>query len=740
MNLHPVKQLAWVAKWVVLPSLIYFLLFCLLTYPLITKFSTHLFADQGDGFQNVWNIWWVNEAVTELRQSPWHTDHIHYPFGTSLLGHTLTPFNGFMSIPLLQVLSLQEAHNFMFIFSFVGGGLMAFVLAYHLTKSFWPSIIAGSIFTFCSYHFAHAEGHLNLISIEWIPAFILLWYLLMLRPGVWTAVGAALVLFLVLLCEYYFFFHCVLAGLIIFCWNAYRMRDYAFFLKKAYLVPLTAFCLTALATSGAVILPLMRSNWRDPLLGYHNPEDYCMDVFTPVIYGGHWRFADLTERFWSRLPGNIHESSVYLGLSVIFLLIYVWRKRRQMNAEGLGLWFLILLFFVAMSMGPRLYVYGARIPYTSKIMPYTWLVTIFPPLKVSGVPVRMMVIATLGAAVICAWGFKRLFAVSAGGRFVAAGLLLLMVIEYLPKPVPASPITIPNYVRVLRDLPPGGVLDTVGWSDSGEIEDLVKFSSAKRADWVAGNSRQLLLYQTVHHKPVAFGFMARIATSLFSKDLELFEVMKTDGFPLLWPEYRFRYLSIRTDAVPAHAKALSCARQIYRDEEVSLFDLTDRSPAFRSVSVPVAPANTNRMTWKDGVGYGTGGESYVDFTWSQPRRASAVRLTYDYENRSPGTRAAFRMSWRRPGGHFADRTADLALELASGWSDRTVVGWVNDTIDGLRIFPDGDPFAFKLSEIVLLVPADEKGDSTPKRVQASDDDRVPGLPVTWWEVTPWAGW
>lgn len=50
----------------VFPIVFYLTFFCILTYPLIWKFSTHFFADQGDGLQHVWNIWWVNKAVTEL--------------------------------------------------------------------------------------------------------------------------------------------------------------------------------------------------------------------------------------------------------------------------------------------------------------------------------------------------------------------------------------------------------------------------------------------------------------------------------------------------------------------------------------------------------------------------------------------------------------------------------------------------------------------------------------------------
>jgi hypothetical protein len=135
----------------VFPVLFYLVMFCIYTYPLLLDFSTHFFADQGDGLQNVWNIWWVNKAVTQMHQLPWQTSYLHYPNGVSLLGSTLNPFNGFMGIVLLPFLTLIETHNFIVIFSFVLGGVTAFWLAYYLTESYWSSIVAGFIFTFSNY-------------------------------------------------------------------------------------------------------------------------------------------------------------------------------------------------------------------------------------------------------------------------------------------------------------------------------------------------------------------------------------------------------------------------------------------------------------------------------------------------------------------------------------------------------------------------------------------------------------
>ena len=90
---------------VVIPLLVYLVCFYLLTFPQLHQFSTHYFTDEGDGLGNVWNLWWTNKAITELHQSPWHTTFLYYPYGTSLLPHTLNPFNGILAIVLMRFMT-----------------------------------------------------------------------------------------------------------------------------------------------------------------------------------------------------------------------------------------------------------------------------------------------------------------------------------------------------------------------------------------------------------------------------------------------------------------------------------------------------------------------------------------------------------------------------------------------------------------------------------------------------------
>ncbi len=536
------------------PLAFYFGAFCILTWPLITKFSTHYFADTGDGLQNVWNLWWVNKAVTELGKLPWHTEYLHYPFGISLVGHTLNPFNGFVAIPLLRALSLVQAHNVIVTGSFVLGGYTAFLLAYRLSRAYVPSLAAGYIFTFSSYHFAHAQGHLQLVSLEWLPLFLLLWDRLICQPTIARAISAAAALFLVLLCDYYYFLYALVAGYMFVRRQAYALKDNLYPFKKPYLVPLRAFVGAAALLCGPLVGALTLGGLGDPWLGAHASEEFSLDLLGLFVYGGHWRFAWLTEWFWGRLPGNIHESSVHLGLSVLALLGYVWLKRKEPAARGIGLWYHFFLLFTILSLGPALQVWGQRVPFTS--LPYGWLEIALPPLRVSGMPVRMVVMVTLSAAVISAVGLKLLLDGPARARLIAGGLLLLLVIEYLPSPMPASQVAVPACVQALRDLPPsGGVLD------------------------LSENLSLPLYYQTIHQKPIAFGYTARVPKSVLERDLELAQTFGARRFAELRERYDIRY--ILAEKAPVELYQSSEAEVLCADGRLTLYALTSRAAAER---------------------------------------------------------------------------------------------------------------------------------------------------------------
>lgn len=528
------------------PALFYLSAFCLLTWPLIRAFSSHFFTDDGDGFMNIWNLWWVNTAITQpsVHPSIWYTDLLHHPFGTTLLGQTLNPFNGLIALPLLQFLPLVEAHNLIVLFSFVMSGVTAYWLSLYLTRSFWGSLLAGYIFTFSSYHFAHYYGHLNLISLEWIPLFLLCWIVLLDRPTVWMGIASALTLWLVLLCDYYYFFYCVLAGGLILLWRMIFGRNLRLFLDREHRAPLGLFLLSSLFLTGPIVFRLMYLLRTDPLMDAHNPLNFGLDLLALFVPGETWRFGQWTEAVWSNFLLGKSEASVFLGYAVILFLVIAWVKRRDL--EGAGPWFFLVGFFFLMALGPVLVV-GGRIAYDGS-MPYTLMETILPFLKLSGVPIRMVVMVTLAASVLSAMAVTALQGTTRG-RAPAFLLAALLVVEYLPAPLPAVSPQVPEYVHALAELPDdGGVLD------------------------LAAPTKYLqLYYQTAHKKPMAFGYLARTPSSVIEKERGLNRAINREEYATLWETYRIRYIATRK--VIDYDDSFVAARLIHQDGEVNIYRL-----------------------------------------------------------------------------------------------------------------------------------------------------------------------
>jgi hypothetical protein len=80
-----------------------------------------------------------------------------------------------------------------------------------------------------------------------------------------------------------------------------------------------------------------------------------------------------------------------------------------------------------------------------------------------------------------------------------------------------------------------------------------------------------LYYQTIHEKPMAFGYISRIPGSVNRKDQELRQVIRDKQYILLYRDYNIRYLvtDADTDIVTKHPSI----RMLYHDTKVKLYDL-----------------------------------------------------------------------------------------------------------------------------------------------------------------------
>lgn len=545
------KRAAWlVVRLALIPAAIYVVVFYIFRPYYLGEFSSHFWLDDFDGFQNVWNIWWLDKSLVELHTSPWYTQFLHWPAGVTLVPQTMSPVNGFMLVPINAIfgLSLVEQINLLVIFGFVMGGVTMFWLAYYLTRSWMGALVAGAIFTFSSYHFAHSIGHMQLITLEWIPLFVLLWIVMLDKMTFPRAVWAGLSLWLVLLSDYYYFFFAVTTAVIILL---YRLIWRKLRLDWRKVAVFACFGVIAALVAVPLLFQLVHISRTDPLLGAHSPNELEMDLFTPFIPGGTSYWGSLTASYWTKLPINASETSIYIGWVTILLcaVAAIWGKRLKLWDKTLVWWIVAAAFFI-MALGPRLRIFGEEIEWLR--LPYAFAAKVFPPLQLGGTPVRMIVMVLFAAAIIVAFLLARVNWRCWWAWPIFGVLVVAAIVELYPIRGPLTSPEYPAYAQELEKLPEGAVIDKAAES----------------------NGRQLY-NQTLYDKPQAGGYITRKPTSALYQEQQIEQALEQGDADRLCDEFKFQWLATRNGATLVNGSPVEVSAPIVWADAAGDFKILD---------------------------------------------------------------------------------------------------------------------------------------------------------------------
>ncbi|GAB4352619.1 MAG: hypothetical protein Kow0099_36810 [Candidatus Abyssubacteria bacterium] len=470
-----------------------------LTYPLVLNFSKAIPGTPGDGPVIVWNLWWAKYALLDLKTNPFYTNHIFYPEGLNLAFHAHTFLLGVASIPFQIVFDVITAYNIILISSLGLSGLGAYALTRHLTGSPAAAFVAGIIYAFCPYIFAHMEGHLNLVASQWIPLYILFLIRIKTEPSRRLRNGIFAGLFL--LCagwsEYtYFIFLVMFTGLyvgheLIFDWRT----TVNFSVLKGHLALASVFVLGFWPIVLCAIKAIVEGEYQEVT------EPVGADIFvadllgfvTPSVYHSLWG-----ERAWSvarHFTGSPMGSTVFPGYVAILLAIYA-SARRFAAKDHIRFWTLCLVVFAVLSLGSHLHVLGRD---TEIPMPFIVFESL-PILRNLRAPGRFAVMFMLCVAVLSAFSLTAFFQKirTLRGKTLAVALVSsLVLLEYLAVPYPMYQTDAPPiYEEIRRDKEDVSILEIpLGWYTGywhiGEWDPITYY------------------YQSVHQKRVMGGAVAR---------------------------------------------------------------------------------------------------------------------------------------------------------------------------------------------------------------------------------------
>jgi hypothetical protein len=140
-----------------------------MTWPMAANLGNSVPGWEGDNLFYIRQIWWVKHSLLDLHISPFFNPYAYYPVGYDVASGELTPANTFLFLPITAVWGPVVSYNICLIFSFFASAVGAYLWVWQLTSRRSAALVAGVIFGFLPYRFAHLIGHLELMSTQWLP-------------------------------------------------------------------------------------------------------------------------------------------------------------------------------------------------------------------------------------------------------------------------------------------------------------------------------------------------------------------------------------------------------------------------------------------------------------------------------------------------------------------------------------------------------------------------------------------
>lgn len=137
-----------------------------------------------DASQNVWNMWWTRWAL-EHRQNPYWSSLLYYPQGVQLYMQTLNLPATLLAQPVHYLAGPIAAYNASVLLACTLTGYAGFLLVRAFVPGTAIPFLCGALLTASPFHVMKLQSNqLNLISMQWLPLFVLALFWLNQERGV----------------------------------------------------------------------------------------------------------------------------------------------------------------------------------------------------------------------------------------------------------------------------------------------------------------------------------------------------------------------------------------------------------------------------------------------------------------------------------------------------------------------------------------------------------------------------
>jgi hypothetical protein len=463
-----------------------------------------------------WNLWWVRHAIFDLHVSPLYTNFVVYPFVSPLAGHTLALLWGILSAPVQMMVGLIATFNAIVVLSFVLAGTAMYAFVRQHVQRGSVALLAGLIFAFTPAMVQRASlGHLDKISIFWLPLCLLLWdKVLETRRWTW-AVITGLCLYLAWLTDFQqtMWALLLLGPYAIFTFLRMNSQaDQASTLKRAsarFAASAVEFIRLVAPLALAFIVPALFAPL--PQLLEANQLNYPPARVEDTAY-----FAFQVQQLFTRSDNGDFTIGLLLPLLTL-ISIPLFRRDGER-----WFWLIVAAICFILALGPFIEMGGARID-----LPYTLLHRLLG--NQYRTPMRFMTPAVLALTmVVCLtlersvfrwkWLVDRVWV----QRVLAAGLMVLFIWDYdLWKPFPIT--IMPDYqtYRSIAQAP-------------GDFAVLELPIGVRTGFAVVGRGETLQYYAPFHEHPTPTGYLSRLPNEVldtFYSDPLLGALTLSHGLP-----------------------------------------------------------------------------------------------------------------------------------------------------------------------------------------------------------------
>ncbi len=348
-------------------SLLLALVYCHRT---VMHLSGGIAGGKYNGYENLWNDYWLRTALLHLHRNPFFTTYLDYPNGVSLLFHTLNPLGGLLALPLWPLIGPIASMNIKFILAVVGATFCTYLLLRDLTDSPLAAFSGAVVYTYANalmvqYYTTAEENYL--MGAALLPLYIFFLLRAADRPRWWRdGVAATLMLLALCLTDWQYTMFAVLFTLLFFLYTVGVGRSMQVARRLLFRLALIGGVWAAVIFL-PLLLPMIREAQSSPWLSVGDEATL---------------YARSVRQFFAF--GSI-DNPGYLVLIVTLIGLFLTLRRPSGTQERHTalFWLCIALFALVMSLGPRLEI--ERFVPTRVPLPYA-LFTKLPVLNVGRKP------------------------------------------------------------------------------------------------------------------------------------------------------------------------------------------------------------------------------------------------------------------------------------------------------------------------------------------------------------------